>query len=221
MGIGYNPKIVTDGLILCLDAANLKSYPGSGNTWIDLSGLGNNGSLANTPTFSAGSFTFNGTSQDIDCGNATNLQITVGSIGSWFAADATNSGYNGIITKQLAWGLFVQDNILVTYDWGNAVGRTTGINVGNNAWNHVMMTFTETVGTPSNNAIIYLNGNRVLTTTVKHNAQSVTVQIGEGNASPPGQFFGGKISASYVYNRVLSQNEVLQNFNTLRGRYGI
>lgn len=221
MSAQSGPDIIEDGLVLCLDAANRRSYPGSGSTWIDLSGRGNNGTLANTPTFSAGSFTFNGTSQDVDCGNATSLQITVGTIGAWFAADNTNSGYNGIITKQLAWGLFVQDNILVTYDWGNSIGRTTSINVGNNAWNHVMMTFTETIGTPSNNANIYLNGNLVLTTTVKHSGHTVTVQIGEGNAAPPGQFFGGKISASYVYNRALSATEIQQNFNALRGRFGI
>ncbi len=221
MGVGYNPKIVTDGLVLCLDAANRKSYPGSGNTWIDLSGNGNNGAIANSPTFSANSFTFNGTTQEVDCGNANNLQITVGTIGAWFAADATNSGYNGIIAKQTAWGLFVTDSILFTYDWGAAAGRSTGINVGNNAWNHVMMTFTETVGTPSNNARIYLNGNLVLTTTVKHVAQNTTVQIAEANAPTTGQFFGGKISAAYVYNRVLSAPEIRQNFNALRGRYGI
>ena len=41
MGVNYNPKIVTDGLVLCLDAANKRSYPGSGSTWNDLSGRGN------------------------------------------------------------------------------------------------------------------------------------------------------------------------------------
>ena len=49
MGIAYNPRIVTDGLALALDAINTKSYPGSGTTWTDLSGLGNNGTLTNGP----------------------------------------------------------------------------------------------------------------------------------------------------------------------------
>jgi hypothetical protein len=47
MGIAYNPRTITDGLVLCLDAANPKSYPGSGTTWTDLSGNGNNGTLVN------------------------------------------------------------------------------------------------------------------------------------------------------------------------------
>jgi hypothetical protein len=47
MAISYNPRIVTDGLVLALDAGNPKSYPGSGTTWTDLSGNGNNGTLVN------------------------------------------------------------------------------------------------------------------------------------------------------------------------------
>lgn len=50
MGIAYNPKIVTNGLVLCLDAVNDKSYPGSGTTWRDLSGNGNNGSMGSYNT---------------------------------------------------------------------------------------------------------------------------------------------------------------------------
>jgi hypothetical protein len=63
MGIAYNPRTITDGLVLCLDAANSKSYPGSGTTWTDLSGLGNTGTLTNGPTYSSangGSLVFDG-----------------------------------------------------------------------------------------------------------------------------------------------------------------
>jgi hypothetical protein len=64
MGFYRGPHIVTDGLILSLDAANNKSYPRSGTTWNDLSGNGNNGTLVNGPTFSSangGSIVFDGT----------------------------------------------------------------------------------------------------------------------------------------------------------------
>jgi hypothetical protein len=53
MGFFRGPKIVTDGLILALDAASPRSYPGTGTTWYDLSGQGNNGTLVNGPTFSS------------------------------------------------------------------------------------------------------------------------------------------------------------------------
>jgi len=64
MATNYNPKITTDGLVLCLDAANPKSYPGSGTAWFDISGNSRNGTLTNSPTFSSsnqGYFSFDGT----------------------------------------------------------------------------------------------------------------------------------------------------------------
>ena len=218
MGIAYNPRTITDGLVLCLDAANPKSYPGSGTTWTDLSGRGNTGTLEGAGYNSAngGSLTFDGTDDEVICTNNASVQITVGTISAWFNANTGNTGVNGIIAKQSAWGLFVWDNTLRAYDWGNGVDRNTGITVGNSTWNYAAMTFTETVGTPSNNAIIYLNGSAVLTTTVKHQNHGVTVQVGDANAA---QNFGGNIAQASVYNRVLTASEVSQNYNALKSRY--
>ena len=64
MSLSRGPKIVTNGLVLYLDAANKKSYPGSGTTWTDLSGNNNTGTLTNGPTFDSnngGSIVFDGT----------------------------------------------------------------------------------------------------------------------------------------------------------------
>jgi hypothetical protein len=80
------------------------------------------------------------------------------------------------------------------------------------------MTFTETIGNPSNNAIIYLDGNAILTTTIKHSNHNVTVQVGEANAN---QFFGGNIAQASVYNKVLTHDEIQQNYNALKGRFGL
>ena len=66
MGFYRGPKIVTDGLVLALDAANKKSYPGTGTTWQDLSGNGNDATLVNSPTFgttNGGRFEFDGTNR--------------------------------------------------------------------------------------------------------------------------------------------------------------
>ena len=63
MSLSHSPKIVTNGLVLCLDAADKKSYPGTGTTWFDRSGRGNHGTLVNSPTFNStngGSIIFNG-----------------------------------------------------------------------------------------------------------------------------------------------------------------
>jgi hypothetical protein len=53
MAYNFSPKIITDGLVLYLDAANTRSYPGSGTVWTDLSRVGNNGTLTNGPTFNS------------------------------------------------------------------------------------------------------------------------------------------------------------------------
>jgi hypothetical protein len=215
--------IVTSGLVLNLDAGNAGSYPGTGTAWTDLSGNGNNGTLKNSPTYSStngGELILNGTNQYADCGNAASLQITSGTIGAWIKADTTNSGYNGIVIKQYAWGLFVSNNVLIAFDWGNGANRTTGVNVGNNTWNNVAMSFTETSGTPSNNIIVYVNGSAVLTATVKHVNQSKQFIIGNGGPLES-QNFGGSISQVTVYNRVLSATEITQNYEVVKDRYGL
>ena len=79
MAFNYSPKISTDGLVLCLDAANTKSYPGSGTVWSDLSRGGNNGTLTNGPTFNSGnggSIVFDGVNDYVDCG-VSNISLPI------------------------------------------------------------------------------------------------------------------------------------------------
>ena len=211
------PQNGTSNTICAALPANLQNglvgyWPFCGNA-NDESGNGNNGTV-NGATLTTDRFgnannaySFDGVVDEVICTNNTSVQITVGTISAWFNANNGNIGINGIIAKQNAWGLFVWDNTLRAYDWGNAVDRNTGITVGNSTWHYVAMTFTETVGTPSNNAIIYLNGSAVLTTTVKHSNHLVTVQVGEANQA---QNFGGKIDQVSIYNRVLTAAEIQQ-----------
>ena len=66
MGLSHSPRIVTDGLVFCVDAANKRSYPGAGTAWTDLTANKNNGTLQNGIAFStdkAGIFTFDGTNE--------------------------------------------------------------------------------------------------------------------------------------------------------------
>jgi hypothetical protein len=216
----YGP-IITSGLVLNLDAGQPASYPGSGTIWTDLSGSGNNGTLeagAGYTNVNGSSIVFDGVNDRVVSPNSTSLQITVGTISAWVRATSANTGVHGIIAKQQAWGLFVWGNTLRAYDWGTGAVRDTGITIGNNTWNHVAMTFTQTIGTPVNNAIIYLNGTAVLTTTVRHASQAATFQVGDANA---GQYLSGNVAQALVYNRVLSAGEIQQNFNALRDRFGV
>jgi hypothetical protein len=232
------PNIVKNGLLIYLDPSSPNSYYATqgGTTLKDISGNINNGSLVNTPTFSTtvgGSFSFDGTNQYINCGNSNNLQITEGSISVWIKATNGNNSFRGVITKQNAWGLFLIDNVLSAFDWGNyyASGfdinqgiRSTGINLGTNTWTNVTMTFSQTVGVaipgpPNNNVVIYVNGSSVLTTTTLHYDHSAPIQFAGANFA--GQYLSGSIAQGIVYNQVLSSTEILQNFNSTRSRFGV
>lgn len=225
MGFYRGPQIVTSGLIMSLDAGNTKSYTGTGTAWYDRAvnlnaGVVNNGTLINSPTFDSankGSVVFNGTNQYVSCGNGTNLQITVGSVNFWFKGVQQGSTYNGIVVKQNAWGVFIYQSKLQIYDWGNAVPRDTGINVSDNVWRNVCLTFTQTVGTPSNNALIYVNGVLSTTTTIQHSDNNNSLLLAYGNLSP--QYLQGSISQTLIYNRVLTATEVLQNYNATKSRF--
>lgn len=223
MAFSFSPKAVTDGLVLALDAANSRSYVSGSTVWNNLTPTLISGSLINGPTFSSangGTLVFDGSNDYIDCGNSANLQITVGTISAWVRTTSPGSSYRSIIAKQYAWGLFTLSSVLIAYDWGNSQPRSTGINIADGNWKNVAMTFTQTVGTPSNNAIIYLNGNSVLTTTVKHLDQTVGLQIGLGGITSS-QYISGSIAHGQVYNRVLAPSEILQNYNALKGRFNL
>ena len=218
MAISYYPSINLSGLILLADSANKNSYSGSGTVWNDLSGLGNNGTLVNGPTFDAntnkGAFTFDGTNDYINFGNSSILQQSTGTLSAWTKASSPGSGYRGIIAKQGAYGLFYTDSILVAYDWTAGVARSTGINIADNTWKNVVLTYQSGV---SNGTRIYINGVSVLTTTITIQSQVANLFGGaEANAS---QYASCQISSFNMYNRALSAAEVSDNYNAMRGRY--
>lgn len=222
MAVYGGPEITTSGLVLCLDTANSKSYPGTGTAWTDLSTQGNNGTLTNGPVYGSannGSIVFDGVDDYVACGNNSGLNINTGSILAWVKTTSPGSSYRGIIVKQSNYGLFALNGTLVTYDWGNNLGRSTAQRIDNGRWNFVAMSFSNNIGTPSNNAIIYLNGASVLTTTIKYLNNNQSVEIGRGSINI--QQINANISNVMVYNIVLSANEILQNYYALKGRYGL
>ena len=98
MGLAHSPRLVTDGLVLCVDAANTKSYPGSGTTWTDLSGKGNDGSLINGAAFDSGnngSINIDGSNDRIDVAYSPTLAFSNGIISSeiWVYVDSLTTGF--------------------------------------------------------------------------------------------------------------------------------
>ena len=104
MGLSHSPSIVLNGLVAHLDAANKKSYPGSGTTWTDLTGNGNNGTLVGSPilqTEKGGCFLFDGQNQWVDFGSKQ-FNTASGTISFWIRlANSILDGYTG---NQRPWG---------------------------------------------------------------------------------------------------------------------
>ena len=218
MAVGYNPSIVSDGLVFFLDAANTRCYSGSGNTANGLIG-GINGTLVNGVGFTSsnnGAFIFDGSNDYITFGNSSAVQQSSGTLSAWAKASSPGGGYRGIIAKQGAYGLFYTDSVLVAYDWAADAPRSTGVNIADNTWKNVVLTYQSGV---SNGTRIYINGVLVLTTTITVLNQINNLFGGaEANAS---QFSACQASSFKMHNRVLTATEVLQNYNATKKRFGL
>ena len=216
MGVKVGPRIIQNGLILDVDAAVPRSYSGTGLTANGLIG-GIGGTLVNGTGFGTtnnGFFIFDGSNDYINFGNSSTVQQSSGTLSAWAKASSPGAGYRGIIAKQGAYGLFYTDSILVAYDWTAGAPRSTGINIADNTWKNVVLTYQSGV---SNGTRIYINGVSVLTTTITIQSQVANLFGGaEANAS---QFASCQISSLNMYNRALAAAEVLQNYNAMRGRY--
>jgi hypothetical protein len=231
--IAYLGNIVTQGLVLDLDAAIKGSYPGTGTTWTDVSNNGNNGTLINGPTFSSadyGSIVFDGTNDVVNCGNSTNItsitnQVTFGgfvrftAFGTYRRFIFKDNGIQGVIELfyNVASNRF---SIEIVTSGGRTTCSSTTIPVLNQIYN--------LIGTyDGSNIKIYVNS--VLETTVSktgnidQGSPSGALFLGNtsGFSNPSDFYLAGNIYNVQIYNRALSQAEITQNFNALRGRYGI
>lgn len=217
MGINAGPKIVKSGLILDVDAAVPRSYSGSGLTGFGLIG-GIGGTLVNGVGFGStnnGYFIFDGSNDYIDFGNTSTVQQSSGTLSAWAKASSPGGSFRGIFAKQGAYGIFYTDSVLVTYDWGAPATRSTGINIADNTWKNVVLTYQSGV---SNGTNLYLNGVSVLTTTITISSQVMGNLFGGAEANA-GQNAACTIGNFYMYNRILTAQEVLQNYNATKGRY--
>ena len=218
MALQHHPRIVSNGLIMYIDAANTRSYSGSGNTALGLI-TGIDGTLVNGVGFTSannGAFTFDGSNDYINFGNSSSVQQSSGTLSAWAKASSPGGGYRGIIAKQGAYGLFYTDSVLVAYDWAADAPRSTGINIADNTWKNVVLTYQSGV---SNGTRIYINGVSVLTTTITILNQINNLFGGaEANAS---QYAACSVSSFNMYNRVLTAQEILQNYNATKKRFGL
>jgi hypothetical protein len=235
-GRGFSPPlatIVTTGLILNLDAGNIASYPGSGTTWTDLSGNGNNGTLVNGPTYSSesgGKITFNGTNNYVNMGDKFN--IDEGTIDFWFKPNVTinpttaaspanyrpfgktdsfEARFNNVLQGLGGYGIFGAD-----FGQPTASLISTQNTWTNGVWYN--MVFSWKVST--NNSQFYVQSvldSTGTSATLAGNSGNFAIAASRGGASG---FVPMDLATFRIYNIQLSSTQITQNFNVLKGRFG-
>lgn len=237
MGINYNPQISLNGLVLCLDAANRKSYSGIGTVWTDLSGNGNTGTLVNGPTYSSangGSLVFDGSNQYVNIGT----QSIIGSGTSPFSVEVwfyntknftAGQAMHIIDIKQDTQFFTALVNVSGTfYTWSTFRGQTqwaTPLTQSDyvNKWICWTVVYNGGNKSTASSFITYTNAVQLPTGSVSFGAAggaSTITQFGsDGDGAAP--YSQGKYASVKIYNRALSASEIKQNYNATKSRYGL
>lgn len=219
-----DPSVIfypTSGLILNLDAGDSSSYPGTGTTWFDISGNGNNGSMVGVGYGSGngGYMEFAGTSY-VNCGANSSLNITsAGTINIIFNPTTWPIGSWASLLSKGDTSYRVQNyNGNPSFDFG-----TSGLSeidtysispIAKNNWYMVTSVF------DGSSKKIYINGvlDRTVSVTGTISTNAFNLYLGE-NSQATNRYFNGKISVAQVYNTVLNQSQITQSYNFFRTRY--
>ena len=222
MSASGGPDLVQNSLVVCFDLSSNKSYRGSGAVINDLSNKSNIGTLINSPTYSSinkGRLTFNGSNQYI----STNIYANnIGIYNASYTAEAVFSATNAALSDSMVfgseaggqvgkgWHLGMRNNAFYFGQYGNDFGGGTAVS---NIIYHVVWILNLNVNT----GYIYVNSRLVasggLSSFIPDNA------IWLAQAYDVGTYFGGDIYLARIYNRILSQTEISQNYNSLKGRF--
>ena len=216
--------IVRDGLVLWLDANDKTSYPGSGTAWRDLSLGGNNGTLINGPTFDSdngGSIVFDGVNDYATTSFTLNGSQPL-TVSCWFNLDTITKNWHSIIDA-------FKDNTDRNFQlWCDNVGKIRVYHLGPshsgtytlspNTWYNAVFTYPGSgLGT------LYVNKNITDPNVPKGSGSGGNIQlnIGRRTDAHPSSYTNGLISNIQIYNRALTPQEVLQNYNATKSRYGL
>jgi len=239
MGFSRGPNIVRDGLVLALDAASPKSYPGSGTTWYDIingsSFLPDNG----TPTYLSGTMVW-----DLERDSQNNFKST-NSVSTktdseytriaWFNPETVVTGGHpcyilgnrignngdlvlGIANSSLCYHQYTNANSTGDGSQDYTLSGTEDLVAGN--WYMGAFSFNRSTTTCK----LYVNG--VLDTTHTGtrpvgNGYSDEILIGGADSYIAGRTFDGKIAIAQHYNRVLTDSEISQHYNAFKSRFGL
>ena len=226
------PPIVTNGLVLHLDAGSRQSYVSGSTTWTDLSGNKNSGTLTNGPTFNSvnqGSIVFDGTNDVVTGSLPSGISGTqTCTQGCWFKRTTISSfsafvgfGTNSSTANRFVIQVWNDGIIYLAFDtaaWGNFTSNDTN-------WHNIQVVFNGTLTGNSNRLKVYFDG--------VETALSFTGTIPTSVGTPTGGYRVGQtftdinsygsssIASVQIYNRALSAQEVNQNYNALKSRFGL
>lgn len=218
MGFYRGPNTVTNGLVLALDAGNIKSYQSGSTIWYDKSGNNNNGTLTNGPTFSSGSIVFDAVNDYI---TASSSLFAFGTgdftIGVWIYPQSFST-YTHLIAlssqSDFALKANINDGQLYFYSpVFTTFASTTGWTLSLNTWNYVVFKRESFI------AHSFLNSRPYGTKSGFNNNFTIqTLNIHNGH---PSEYAQCKMSTISIYNRALSAAEILQNYNATKGRFNL
>ena len=235
--------LVVSGLVFNLDAGNPQSYSGSGTNWIDISGSGKNGTLVNGPTYStanSGSIVFDGTNDYVTSGALSGSFVSFTVIIWFYPTSVTNYqnpidcnySYNGS-TGNIGPRLEMNNSGTLAWNYSN----DTAIN--QNFYTHLVVSSGLSANTwycaaitydgNTNSSTTYYNGNNtgLSRTTVGTPPTGFVgtmnnITLGKGfHLGGAERIYAGRVSNTQIYNRALTASEITQNFNALRGRFGL
>jgi len=223
MAFHHSPKIVTNGLVLSLDAADKNSYPGSGTTVYDLSGNNLTGTMTNVTWNSAGYFVYGGTSNVISLIGVDDFE-SAGAVEIWLYPTAEG----GIFSRSTGGSWANERYVIHMYSNTTNHPKLTLSNGSSyeteecptaltlNSWSCLTVTHS------GSTILWYINGayQGSDTTSITPEMTGVTTRLGQVQGLSPNDFTGN-ISICKIYNRVLSQIEISQNFNAQRSRFGV
>lgn len=222
MGLSHSPKVISDGLVLYLDATNTRSYSGTGSSWYDLSVYGYNSTLISSPTFinnKYGQLAFNGSTQYATVPYTSTL---------WNGQTFTLSVWAKKIGNgdQGSRGIMISKNInYIEHAFNGKTMASFRNNSGNqyliygnnpaslNEWRHYAITYDGTMG------ILYENGAATGSTTLSMTVNSTSDPLHIGRWDGGTHYFNGCIAGAMVYNRALNADEILQNYNATKYKY--
>jgi hypothetical protein len=227
MSYYHGPNLVTNGLVLNLDAADRNSYPGSGTSWFDMSGNGYTGTLTNSPTYNTtngGQIIMDGTNDYVVTPSFYDFSITNQITATiWCKSNTSTWNNTGFLLSK-------RDQFIIHPNEGSKE-VTVYVNTTTGGWQSIFFTPSVEITTYNSYTLhytstiirIYFNGTLITTNnSIGATLSSSTSQLYIGSDSLiTSRYFNGTIASATIYNRALSDAEVLQNYNAQKSRFGL